>query len=328
MRSISFILLSFVTACSEPASRVGRDAPTPLTDAPPGLADTPDEADAAVPDAGGSDTGVPFGPPLARPPAGPPDHAHVIAGLAAERPDLLAGSCVAMGGTNEFLFEAARRLRAIDLRYGLVVRAGALAQDRVAYFWGDGAAEGSSQIYVLDVIGRHCAAPGDPPAVPSWLDDTAAGGTWTVLPLGGMPLPELDAGMPLPDAGGPAPLPLPNMLSVVEAVAAEHPDWLAASCVDMGGNNDFLFEVVRRLRRIDPRWGLNWKRARIGDMSQDVVDYYWNTPGPIEDGFDTYVVDIIGGHCGPDPRPAWIDVTDFGSTGARWTLAGRSDLGP
>jgi hypothetical protein len=290
-------------------------------DAGPGL-----EPDAFMP----RDAFVPFGPPLAVPPAAPPDHSAVVRSLAAERPDLLEGSCVAMGGTRDFLLELVRRLRAIDLRYGLVVRGGALLEDRVAYHWGAGGAEGSSEIYVLDVIARHCARPGvDEPAAPGWGDDTAGGGTWTILPLSA---PEGDAGLLL-DAGfdapsGSAPLPLPDMSSVVEALAAERPDLLAASCVDAGGNNEFLFELVRRLRRIDTRWGLNWKRARIGDMSQDVVDYYWGTPGPIEDGFDTYVVDVIGGHCGPDPRPAFTDVTDFGSTGARWTLAGRSDLGP
>lgn len=335
MRETSFFLVAVLTiGCQDPHARTtrdgGADVPLATDDAPVATTDVPAElADAGTDAPEGVDApSTPLGPPLARPPAGPPDHSAVIVALASERPDLLAGSCLAMGGTNDFLFEAVRRLRAIDLRYGLVVRAGALLQDRVGYFWGDGAAEGSTQTYVIDVIGRHCAAPGDPPAVPGWLDDTAGGGAWTIAPLGGMPLPDVDAGMPMPDTGGgtTAPLPLPNMFSVVEALAAERPDLLAASCVDAGGNNEFLFELVRRLRRIDPRFGLNWKRARIGDMSQDVVDYYWATPGPIDDGFDTYVVDVIGGHCGPDPRPAWIDVTDFGSTGARWTLAGRTDL--
>ncbi len=334
------------SACADPSARANRDAgPASTVDAPGVDARAIEGADAYVAtdldaytsdDAwaspGEPDAFTPFGPPLATPPSGPPDHASVIHALAAERPDLFSGSCLAMGGSRDFLFEAVRRLRAIDLRYGLVVRGGALLEDRVAYYWGAGGAEGSSEIYALDVIVRHCARAGiDEPAAPGWGDDTGAGGTWTILPLTGA-LPDHDAGPPIDAALDapmpPAPLPLPDMRSVVDALAAERPDLLAASCVDMGGNNDFLFELVRRLRRIDTRWGLNWKRARIGDMSQDVVDYYWGTPGPIEDGFDTYVVDVIGGHCGPDPRPAFTDVTDFGSTGARWTLAGRSDLGP
>lgn len=288
-------------------------------DAGPG---TPPVTDASDPrDAG--PPGVPLGPTAARPPAPPPDHAYVVAALAAERPDLLAGSCVAMGGTNDFLFEAVRRLRAIDTRYGLTMRAGALSPDRVAYYWGDAAPEGSGEIYAIDIIVRHCAGPGDPPAAPGWGDDTSAGGTWTIVPLGGTPPgPPVDAGMP------PTILPLPDASGVVRDLAAERPDLLAASCVADGGNNDFLFEVVRRLRRIDARWGLNWKRAVVGDMSQDVVDYYYGPGAPFETAYDTYVVDIIGGHCGPTPAPAWIDVTVLGSRGAMWTLAGRTDLGP
>lgn len=63
-------------------------------------------------------------------------------------------------------------------------------------------------------------------------------------------------------------------------------------------------------------------------MSQDVVTYYYAPGDPFEESFDVYVVDVIGGHCGPSPSPAWIDVTVLGSTGAMWTLAGRTDLGP
>ena len=33
-----------------------------------------------------------------------------------------------------------------------------------------------------------------------------------------------------------------------------------------------------------------------------------------------HVVDIISGHCGPRPGPAWINQTVLFSTGATWTL--------
>jgi hypothetical protein len=130
------------------------------------------------------------------------------------------------------------------------------------------------------------------------------------------------------DAGSPEPLPLVDGSDVVNAYAAERPDLLAASCVETGGNNDFLFEVVRRLRARDPRFGLNWKRGNIGDMSQDVVDYHFGAGEP-EGSTDVYIIDVIGGHCGPTPGPAWIDVTEAtreGGTIGRWTLAGRTDL--
>lgn len=114
-------------------------------------------------------------------------------------------------------------------------------------------------------------------------------------------------------------LPLPDMRHVVAAVAAAYPNDLRNSCVEHGGNNVWLFRLVEVLRRHDTRWGLNWKRARVGDMSQDVVDYNYSAD-PDEGTYNTYVVDVIGGHCGPNPTWAWIDQTVLGTTGARWTL--------
>lgn len=123
-----------------------------------------------------------------------------------------------------------------------------------------------------------------------------------------------------PPAEGP-----PDEFDVVEQLAMERPDLLLASCVDTGGNNEFLFEVVRRLRMIDQRWGLNWKRGVVGDLSQDVVDYHWGEGEP-EESTDVFIIDIIVGHCGDDPQVGWIDVTqatlDAGTVGM-WTLAGQ-----
>lgn len=125
------------------------------------------------------------------------------------------------------------------------------------------------------------------------------------------------------------PDPPPDGSAVVDQVAAEHPDWLQGSCVEQGGNNEFLFEVVRRLRMQDDRWGLNWKRGVIGDMSQDVVDYHYGE-GVSEESTDVFIIDIIGGHCpkdGTPPQPAWIDVTQAtldGNTVGMWTLAGQN----
>jgi hypothetical protein len=295
------------------------DAATPTADARPPATESgfpsPDAAPLPV------DTGVLLPPPAARPPEPPPDASDLVNALAGERPDLLEGSCVAQGGTNAFLFELTRRAHMRDPRWGLVLREGALLQDRLGYFWGDGMAEGHPETYVVDVIQRHCARAGiDAPAAPGWLDDTAAGGTWTLRPL--------DEGDPRPpappaDAGPAAPPPLPDEFGVVQALAAERPDLLAASCRDQGGHNEFLFEAVRRLRVRDPRWGLNWKRGNVGDLSQDAVDYFY-AEGEPEGRTEVYIVDIIGGHCGPNPQPAFIDQTEAtraGGTIGRWTLA-------
>jgi hypothetical protein len=125
--------------------------------------------------------------------------------------------------------------------------------------------------------------------------------------------------------GGPPIEGPPDEYDVVEQVALEFPALLTGSCVETGGNNEFLFEVVRRLRMIDPRWGMNWKRGVIGDLSQDVVDYHWGDGEP-EESTDVFIIDIIVGHCGDTPQAGWIDVTqatlDAGTVGM-WTLAGQ-----
>ena len=120
-------------------------------------------------------------------------------------------------------------------------------------------------------------------------------------------------------------LDLPDGSDVVDAVAAERPDLLAASCVEDGGNNDFLDLVVDRLRQSDTRWGYNWKRGNTGDLSQDVVDYHWGSDTR-EGSPNVYIIDMIVGHCGPNPEPGWMDQTqataDAGTIG-RWTGNGR-----
>lgn len=330
-------VVSALVGCADPVARMLRDAGAPArdtssaSDAPSPTGDAPSPVASDAPS--GIDAPAPALPPTAaRPPAPPPDLSSVVYALAAERPSDLANSCVEMGGTNAFLFELVRRLRAIDVRWGLDRDGGVLDADHVAYFWGEGAAEGSREVYVLDVIGSHCARPGiDAPPSASWLDVSAEGGQWSLVGLG-IETP-IDAGMPMGEDAGmpPATVPLPDARGVVNALAAERPDLLAASCVADGGHNEFLFELVRRLRVIDPRWGLNWKRGNVGDMSQDVVDYYFGAGDPFESSTDVYIIDVIGGHCGPSPSPAFTDVTEAtreGGTIGRWTLAGRSDLGP
>lgn len=139
---------------------------------------------------------------------------------------------------------------------------------------------------------------------------------------------------PGPRTPDPAPgtlLPLPNMSSMVRQLASERPDLVDQSCREHGGNNRFLFELVRRLRQVDNRWGLNWKRGNFGDMSQDIVTY--NASNLSDEGTRSpaiYIVDVIGGHCGPRPGPNWEDVTQLtaerGAIGI-WTLLPYLDAG-
>jgi hypothetical protein len=103
--------------------------------------------------------------------------------------------------------------------------------------------------------------------------------------------------------------------SVVFAVAAAYPGELRNSC----GNTRWLFRLVNELRKRDKRWGLNWKRANVGDMSQDIVTFNWSSD-PDEGTLNTRVYDVIAGHCGSNPGPNFDEKTILGSTGAKWTL--------
>ena len=115
-------------------------------------------------------------------------------------------------------------------------------------------------------------------------------------------------------------LPLPGYgAGVVASVAAAYPGDLANSCAEAGGNNTWLFRVVQALRQHDSRWGLNWKRKVVGDMSQDVVTYNFGA-GPDEGTTNVYALDIISGHCGHNPQWNWLDITDPNGAGAKWTL--------
>jgi hypothetical protein len=139
---------------------------------------------------------------------------------------------------------------------------------------------------------------------------------------------------PGPRAPNPAPgtrLPLPGWgADVVRQLANERPDLLRSSCHEQpGGNNRFMFEAVRRLRARDNRFGLNWKRGNFGDLSQDIVNYNYGSEAD-EGTRQVYIVDIIGGHCGPNPSWAWIDQTEAtrsaGTVGV-WTLIPYLDAG-
>jgi hypothetical protein len=164
------------------------------------------------------------------------------------------------------------------------------------------------------------AYPGVPPGTyyvrvtatnPCGASATSADAVVTVTgPVGG--------GARTPNPPSPTPpnyLPLPNREAVVREMARLYPGELRASC----GNNAWLFRLVHRLRQEDTRWGLNWKRSRVGDMSQDAITYNYG-PQADEGTRFVHVVDVIGGHCGGNPGGVWIDQTILWTDGATWTL--------
>lgn len=106
-------------------------------------------------------------------------------------------------------------------------------------------------------------------------------------------------------------------LSIVEAYAVAQPAQLANSCQDTGGTWDFMDGVVAALRAADDRFGYNGKRGNVADPSKDAVSYYHGEYSLMNVGSNSvYVVDIISGHCGSSPGPAFQDVTIPGVLGA------------
>jgi hypothetical protein len=117
-------------------------------------------------------------------------------------------------------------------------------------------------------------------------------------------------------------LPKPNEFGVVAQLFSDRPDLVARSCQPENGGNgtwEFMEELLTRLRLRDTRWGYNSRRGVPGDVARDEVAYHWGS-GPDEGSRDTYAWDVMGGHCGPNPTPAWIDVSDLGTL---WASRGQ-----
>jgi hypothetical protein len=123
---------------------------------------------------------------------------------------------------------------------------------------------------------------------------------------------------PDPPPGGR--IPKPNEERFVADIIRSRPDLLARSCQDLGGTWELMDLVVDRLRaEKDLRWGYTGRRGDVNFPARDEVGYHYG-PGPDELSRDTYAFDIIGGHCGPNPSPTWIDQSE---NGAVWLSRGR-----
>lgn len=118
-------------------------------------------------------------------------------------------------------------------------------------------------------------------------------------------------------------IPKPNEAAFVAQVINSRPDLLARSCQPESGGNgtwELMDLVVDRLRaEKDLRWGYNGRRGLENDPARDEVAYHWGS-GPDHGSRDTYAWDILVGHCGTNPTPAWQDVSDLGTI---WISRGR-----
>jgi hypothetical protein len=178
------------------------------------------------------------------------------------------------------------------------------------FYWRVWATDGSKESPVSNALAFKTPAPPAPPP--------GGGGA----PIDGLPK---GPGGRTPDPQGGA-LPLPGYgASVVQQVAALFPHLLASSCQEHGGSWGFMDAVVDTLRSYDTRWGYNGKRGNPNDPSMDAITYHYSG-GPDHGSTDVYIIDVVGGHCGPTPSPSWNDVTaatrNGGSIG-RWISRGR-----
>lgn len=133
----------------------------PAPTAPPGLPTV------GVPTGQGGRTPDPQGGRLPLPGYG----AGVVQAVAAANPGLLANSCQDHGGSWQFLDLVVDTLRTYDTRWGYNGKRGNVndpSKDVVAYHHGPGPDQGSTEVYIIDVIGGHC---GSNPS-PSWNDVT------------------------------------------------------------------------------------------------------------------------------------------------------------
>lgn len=96
----------------------------------------------------------------------------VVDEVARQYPGALRNSCQSHGGSWEFMDRLVDRLRQFDTRWGYNGKRGNSADpshDVVAYHFGAGRDEGSTNVYIIDVIVGHC---GNNPGG-AWIDQTA-----------------------------------------------------------------------------------------------------------------------------------------------------------
>lgn len=111
-----------------------------------------------------------------------PDGSGVVQSIFAQYPALVDRSCQTSGGTWELMDLIVDTLRLGDTRWGYNGKRGNPndpSLDAIAYNGGDQPNEGATQVYVVDVVGGHCACnctPTVPRPVPTWQNKTDPNG--------------------------------------------------------------------------------------------------------------------------------------------------------
>lgn len=125
-------------------------------------------------------------------------------------------------------------------------------------------------------------------------------------------------------------IPMPDIRRTIEDIAARRPELIGQSCPRglKYVTNPWLDYMVDELRKLDTRWGYNAKPNRSAADNEgvpvvaagDEIAYHFSG-GPDEGSPDVYLIDILLGHCGPNPSVTFRVFT--GEEPGRWTGAGR-----
>jgi hypothetical protein len=144
-----------------------------------------------------------------------------------------------------------------------------------------------------------------------------------------VPFPSNSGRVADPDPG--TLLGLPDIRALLVRIHNENPGLLAQSCPDPNRkymNNPWLDRIVDRLREYDTRFGYN-KKPTKGPADNggfpviaagDEITFFAGA-GPAEGSPNVFVIDILFGHCGPNPELTYRDFT--GDEPAIWTGLGR-----
>jgi hypothetical protein len=157
---------SFFRTPAAPVAPTPSPAPSPApAPAPPSPSPSPSPSPAPTP--GGARAPNPA--PGQRLPL--PNMAWVVEEVARQYPSALRNSCQDHGGSWEFMDRVVDRLRQFDTRWGYNGKRGNSSDpshDVVDYNWGSDRDEGTTNVYIIDVIVGHC---GNNPGG-AWIDQT------------------------------------------------------------------------------------------------------------------------------------------------------------
>jgi len=91
-----------------------------------------------------------------------PNDSAIVRAVASAFPSSLRNSCQEHGGSWEFMDRTVDTLRSKDGRYAYNAKRGNMndaSLDAISYFWGNHEGyNGSSQVYIFDIIGGHCGS--------------------------------------------------------------------------------------------------------------------------------------------------------------------------